>query len=44
LSAARATGHEVVVLEGLTGIAVDVDRPEDLARIRWLRLAALHSL
>ena len=31
LAAARATGHEVVVLDGLTGVAIDVDRPEDLA-------------
>jgi 2-phospho-L-lactate/phosphoenolpyruvate guanylyltransferase len=30
LAAARATGHEVIVLE-LPGIALDVDRPEDLA-------------
>jgi len=30
-AAARATGKEVVVLDGLPGIAIDVDRPEDLA-------------
>jgi 2-phospho-L-lactate guanylyltransferase len=33
LAAARATGGEVVVLDGLTGIAIDVDRPEDLATL-----------
>jgi len=33
LAAARATGHDVVVLEGLTGIAIDVDRPDDLATL-----------
>ena len=33
LAAARATGHEVVVLRDLPGIAIDVDRPEDLATL-----------
>jgi 2-phospho-L-lactate/phosphoenolpyruvate guanylyltransferase len=33
LAAARATGHEVVVLDNLFGIAIDVDRPEDLATL-----------
>jgi len=33
LAAARATGHEVVVLDGLTGIAIDVDRPDDLTTL-----------
>lgn len=33
LASARATGNELVILDGLTGIAVDVDRPEDLAAL-----------
>ncbi|HEX3942499.1 MAG TPA: 2-phospho-L-lactate guanylyltransferase [Rhizomicrobium sp.] len=33
LAAARATGHEVIVLRDLPGIALDVDRPEDLAAL-----------
>jgi len=33
LATARATGHEVVVLDGLTGIAIDVDRPDDLVTL-----------
>lgn len=32
LAAARATGHEVVIRE-LSGIAIDVDRPDDLATL-----------
>ena len=32
-AAARATQKEVVVLEGLPGIALDVDRPEDLEEL-----------
>lgn len=33
LAAASATGNEVIVLENLTGIAIDVDRPEDLVTL-----------
>ena len=33
LAAARSTGHEVIMLDGLPGIAIDVDRPEDLATL-----------
>jgi 2-phospho-L-lactate guanylyltransferase len=33
LAAARATGHDVVVLRELPGIALDVDRPDDLATL-----------
>lgn len=33
LAAARATGHEVIVLTDLPGIAIDVDRPDDLAAL-----------
>lgn len=33
LAAARATGQEVVILDKLPGIAIDVDRPEDLASL-----------
>jgi 2-phospho-L-lactate guanylyltransferase len=32
-AAARATQKELVVLDGLPGIALDVDRPEDLAEL-----------
>ncbi len=31
LAAARATGEQVIVLDGLPGIAIDVDRREDLS-------------
>jgi len=33
LAAARATGHELIVLNHLPGVAIDVDRPEDLATL-----------
>ena len=33
LAAARATGYEVIVLNDLIGIAIDVDRPEDLSSL-----------
>ena len=33
LAAARVTGHDVVVLDDLPGIALDVDRPDDLATL-----------
>ena len=32
-AAARATGKPVVVLDGLPGIALDIDRPEDLEQL-----------
>jgi 2-phospho-L-lactate guanylyltransferase len=32
-AAARATQKELVVLDGLPGIALDIDRPEDLAEL-----------
>ena len=32
-AAARATQKELVILDGLPGIALDVDRPEDLAEL-----------
>jgi 2-phospho-L-lactate guanylyltransferase len=33
LAASRATGHQLIVLRELPGIALDVDRPDDLASL-----------
>jgi len=33
LAAARGTGNEVIVLNNLPGIAIDVDRPEDISSL-----------